>query len=47
MKMKMDEVDTKQQRQIDALIMTVGVIGMILTIWCATLTVTILEFSKK
>lgn len=42
-KLKMDEVDTAQQRQIDALIMGFGMTGMAFLIWLMCLTLAIIK----
>lgn len=43
MKRKMDEVDTAQQKQIDALIFGFGMTGFVYLIWLACLTSAILK----
>ena len=42
-KLKMDEVDTAQQRQIDALIVGFGMTGMIVIVWLMCLTFAIIK----
>jgi len=41
--LKMDAVDTEQQRQIDFLISGFGMVSVILILWCACLTFAILQ----
>jgi len=36
--LKMDDVDTQQQKEIDGLIFKLALISVILIIWCAALT---------
>lgn len=41
--LKMDEVDTAQQRQIDALIFGFGLVSILTVLWCSCLTFAILQ----